>query len=111
MGDLGSLEIGGGAVVSDSSTVDSDLTPDSEEGFSKFLLRNNGVLFENDVMQIGVKSEYKKNLGECSVVHVLGVCDVCTVCVGYVLVNVCMFGVCLVSVCCMCVVFVTSAMS
>lgn len=39
------------------------LTPGSEEGFLRFLLKNNGVLFENDVLQIGVKSDYKKNLG------------------------------------------------
>lgn len=39
------------------------LTPGAEEGFLKFLLKNNGVLFENDILQIGVKSEYKKNLG------------------------------------------------
>lgn len=40
-----------------------DLTPGAEEGFMKFLTKNNGVLFENDILQIGVKSEYKKNLG------------------------------------------------
>ena len=40
------------------------LTEGSEEGFAKFLTKNNGVLFENNVLQIGVKSEYKKNLGE-----------------------------------------------
>ena len=39
------------------------LTPGAEEGYSKFLMKNNGVLFENDTLQIGVKSEYKKNLG------------------------------------------------
>ena len=41
------------------------LTPGAEEGFMKFLTKNNGVLFENDILQIGVKSEYKKNLGTC----------------------------------------------
>ena len=30
----------------------------------RFLLKNNGVLFENEMLQIGVKSEYKKNLGQ-----------------------------------------------
>lgn len=39
------------------------VTPGVEEGFGKFLFKNNGVLFENDILQIGVKSEYKKNLG------------------------------------------------
>ena len=40
------------------------LSPGAEEGFMRFLLKNNGVLFENEMLQIGVKSEYKKNLGE-----------------------------------------------
>ncbi|CAO1436867.1 unnamed protein product [Diamesa serratosioi] len=29
----------------------------------KFLFKNNGVLFENEMIQIGVKSEYRQNLG------------------------------------------------
>lgn len=41
------------------------LTPGAEEGFMKFLTKNNGVLFENNILQIGVKSDYKKNLGAC----------------------------------------------
>ena len=40
------------------------LSPGAEEGFMRFLLKNNGVLFENEMLQIGVKSEYKKNLGQ-----------------------------------------------
>ena len=39
------------------------LSPGAEEGFMRFLLKNNGVLFENEILHIGVKSEYKKNLG------------------------------------------------
>ena len=39
------------------------LTLGAEEGFKRFLFKNNGVLFENDYVQIGIKSEYKKNLG------------------------------------------------
>ena len=39
------------------------LSPGAEEGFMRFLLKNNGVLFENEMLQIGVKLEYKKNLG------------------------------------------------
>jgi AP-2 complex subunit alpha len=45
------------------STAQDSLTPGAEEGYRKFLMKNNGVLFENDTLQIGVKSEYKKNLG------------------------------------------------
>lgn len=29
----------------------------------RFVFKNNGVLFENDLLQIGVKSEYRQNLG------------------------------------------------
>lgn len=35
----------------------------NEEGLSKLICKNNGVLFENDLIQIGVKCEYKQNLG------------------------------------------------
>ena len=43
---------------------DLTLTPGAEEGFMRFLTKSNGILFENDILQIGVKSEFKKNLGE-----------------------------------------------
>lgn len=29
----------------------------------RFVCKNNGVLFENDLIQIGVKSEFRQNLG------------------------------------------------
>ena len=29
----------------------------------RFICKNNGVLFENDLLQIGVKSEFRQNLG------------------------------------------------
>lgn len=29
----------------------------------RFIFKNNGVLFENDLLQIGVKSEFRQNLG------------------------------------------------
>ena len=56
---------GGGALAAPSVSVDisQDVTPGAEEGFMKFLFKNNGVLFENEILQIGIKSEYKKNLG------------------------------------------------
>ena len=54
-----------GDIISSSALPQSskDPTPGSEDGFNKFLFKNNGVLFENDVLQIGVKSEFKRNLG------------------------------------------------
>lgn len=32
----------------------------------RFVCKNNGVLFENQLLQIGIKSEYRQNLGEQS---------------------------------------------
>ncbi|KAL0993694.1 hypothetical protein UPYG_G00111810 [Umbra pygmaea] len=37
--------------------------PESEELLNKFVCKNNGVLFENQLLQIGIKSEYRQNLG------------------------------------------------
>lgn len=34
-----------------------------QNNIKKFLFKNNGVLFENDLIQIGVKSEFRQNLG------------------------------------------------
>ncbi|XP_059928042.1 AP-2 complex subunit alpha-2-like isoform X1 [Gadus macrocephalus] len=38
-------------------------TAASEDNFSRFICKNNGVLFENQLLQIGLKSEYRQNLG------------------------------------------------
>ena len=35
--------------------------------WNRFLLKNNGVLYENGALQIGVKSEYKNSLGKTTV--------------------------------------------
>ncbi|XP_051918764.1 AP-2 complex subunit alpha-2-like [Hippocampus zosterae] len=35
----------------------------SDESFSRFVCKNNGVLYENQLLQIGLKSEYRQNLG------------------------------------------------
>uniref|UniRef100_A0A8C5PQ38 AP-2 complex subunit alpha n=1 Tax=Leptobrachium leishanense TaxID=445787 RepID=A0A8C5PQ38_9ANUR len=37
--------------------------PGSEDHFLRFVCKNNGVLFENQLLQIGVKSEFRQNLG------------------------------------------------
>ncbi|XP_053370869.1 AP-2 complex subunit alpha-2 isoform X3 [Clarias gariepinus] len=37
--------------------------PESDDLISKFVCKNNGVLFENQLLQIGIKSEYRQNLG------------------------------------------------
>lgn len=36
----------------------------NEEGLKKLVCKHNGILFENDMLQIGIKCEYKKNLGQ-----------------------------------------------
>ncbi|XP_059207791.1 AP-2 complex subunit alpha-2-like isoform X1 [Centropristis striata] len=41
----------------------------SEDNFSRFVCKNNGVLFENQLMQIGLKSEYRQNLGRMYVFY------------------------------------------
>jgi len=41
----------------------------NEECLEKLLCRNNGIIFENSLIQIGVKSEYKQNLGRLSLFY------------------------------------------
>ncbi|XP_044125606.1 AP-2 complex subunit alpha-2 isoform X3 [Bufo gargarizans] len=36
---------------------------EADDFFYKFICKNNGVLFENQLLQIGLKSEYRQNLG------------------------------------------------
>ncbi|KAJ7313747.1 hypothetical protein JRQ81_005407 [Phrynocephalus forsythii] len=50
-------------VFSDSPSATSGLVPGAEENFLRFVCKNNGVLFENQLLQIGVKSEFRQNLG------------------------------------------------
>lgn len=50
--------------------------------FYRFIFKNNGVLFENDLLQIGVKSEFRQNLGRLGLFYgnktqvALEVCDI-----------------------------------
>ncbi|KAG7239623.1 hypothetical protein INR49_028775, partial [Caranx melampygus] len=41
----------------------------SEENFLRFVCKNNGVIFENQLLQIGLKSEYRQNLGRMYVFY------------------------------------------
>lgn len=41
----------------------------NEEGLYKLVCKHNGVLFENDLLQIGVKSEFRQNLGRVSLFY------------------------------------------
>uniref|UniRef100_A0A452H8R8 AP-2 complex subunit alpha n=1 Tax=Gopherus agassizii TaxID=38772 RepID=A0A452H8R8_9SAUR len=40
-----------------------DTVHDADELIHKFVCKNNGVLFENQLLQIGLKSEFRQNLG------------------------------------------------
>uniref|UniRef100_A0A8C6X9G2 AP-2 complex subunit alpha n=1 Tax=Naja naja TaxID=35670 RepID=A0A8C6X9G2_NAJNA len=53
-------------VFSDNSANPASLAPGSEDNFKgpiEFVCKNNGVLFENQLLQIGLKSEFRQNLG------------------------------------------------
>ncbi|XP_045887986.1 AP-2 complex subunit alpha-2 isoform X2 [Micropterus dolomieu] len=54
-------------VFSDSSTPAS--VDVSEEHFPRFVCKNNGVIYENQLLQIGLKSEYRQNLGRMYVFY------------------------------------------
>ncbi|KAF7198709.1 AP-2 complex subunit alpha-2-like [Nothobranchius furzeri] len=54
-------------VFSDISTSAS--TEVSEEHFSRFVCKSNGVIYENQLLQIGLKSEYRQNLGRVYVFY------------------------------------------
>lgn len=41
----------------------------NEEGLAKLALKNQGVVFENDILQIGVKAEFRQSLGRLSVFY------------------------------------------
>ncbi|KAM5138902.1 AP-2 complex subunit alpha-2 [Mantella aurantiaca] len=50
-------------VFADTSLPVAAVTTDAEDNFSRFICKNNGVLFENQLLQIGLKSEFRQNLG------------------------------------------------
>lgn len=57
-----------------SSTPNSDaqqnqIIVSNEEGLKKLVCKNNGVIFENQLLQIGLKCEYKKNLGRVNLFY------------------------------------------
>jgi len=41
----------------------------AEDTLNKFICKNNGGLFENDLLQIGVKSEFRQNLGRLTLFY------------------------------------------
>lgn len=51
-------------VFSDSASAVAPLAPGSDDNFARFVCKNNGVLFENQLLQIGLKSEFRQNQGK-----------------------------------------------
>ncbi|XP_061180876.1 AP-2 complex subunit alpha-2-like [Saccostrea echinata] len=58
-----------GSGPSTNGVDENGLTVGAEDSFKKFICKNNGVLFENDLLQIGVKSEYRQNLGRLGIFY------------------------------------------
>lgn len=42
---------------------------DNQSYVCRFVCKNNGVLFENDLIQIGVKCEFRTNLGRLALFY------------------------------------------
>ncbi|XP_047003184.1 AP-2 complex subunit alpha [Schistocerca americana] len=55
------LDVFGDMYPQNNATVNN--VTQAESNAKKFVCKNNGVLFENDLIQIGVKSEFRQNLG------------------------------------------------
>lgn len=51
------------------SPVSGGVAVSNEEGLAKLVCKNNGVLFENDLLQVGVKCEFRQNLGRISIFY------------------------------------------
>uniref|UniRef100_A0A8C5MS13 AP-2 complex subunit alpha n=1 Tax=Leptobrachium leishanense TaxID=445787 RepID=A0A8C5MS13_9ANUR len=50
-------------VFADASLPVAAVASGAEDNFSRFICKNNGVLFENQLLQIGLKCEFRQNLG------------------------------------------------
>ncbi|XP_078346007.1 AP-2 complex subunit alpha-2-like [Oculina patagonica] len=45
------------------------ITPGAEENIKKFVFKNTGVLFETDILQVGIKSEFKDDKGALGIFY------------------------------------------
>jgi len=52
-----------------SAANNTNATSAAVDNIDKFLVKNNGVLYENDIIQIGVKSEFRHNLGRVGIFY------------------------------------------
>ncbi|KAK8744218.1 hypothetical protein OTU49_001059 [Cherax quadricarinatus] len=67
---LGDLYGGGGTNTHNGTTTPASLSMSgATDNIKKFVCKNNGVLYENDIIQIGIKSEFRQNLGRIGVFY------------------------------------------
>ncbi|XP_077995107.1 AP-2 complex subunit alpha-2-like [Glandiceps talaboti] len=62
------FETGNVSAVSNQTEPSGDL-PSNEDNYNRFITKNNGVLFENELLQIGVKSEFRMSLGRVALFY------------------------------------------
>ena len=55
--------------TNNNSASPATLTSAVTDNIKKFVCKNNGVLYENDIIQIGVKSEFRQNLGRIGIFY------------------------------------------
>lgn len=65
---LGDL-YGGSSTHNGTSTPAASVTSSATDNIKKFVCKNNGVLYENDIIQIGIKAEFRQNLGRIGVFY------------------------------------------
>lgn len=59
--------VGGGGISLDFPSAPT--VPATEDAIKKFVCKNNGILFENEIIQIGVKSEYRQNVARLGIFY------------------------------------------
>lgn len=65
------LDISEPSAVGGGISLDFPSTPTlvTEDTINKFICKNNGILFENDIIQIGIKSEYQQGVGRLGIFY------------------------------------------
>ncbi|KAG7153994.1 AP-2 complex subunit alpha-like [Homarus americanus] len=67
---LGDLYGGGGTNTHNGTSAPATISMSgATDNIKKFVCKNNGVLYENDIIQIGIKSEFRQNLGRVGVFY------------------------------------------
>lgn len=63
------LDLVGGLATNKENNTQQQIAVPNEEAIKKLVCKNNGVIFENQLLQIGVKCEYKKSLGRVNLFY------------------------------------------